>query len=144
MVDRHRDTAMLLPHSVLRLTTFCYCSPSIDRKDGLPIELECHVSPYLLPEKHSSQLERLEQGVFRKLLPEVRDGFYDDGRQAVDYKRQIWFPQSSMYCSVAPAISQPMTMSQVYLMECSGTPSRRRTSRTKSQSISKLQKIAKT
>lgn len=65
-------------HPVLRFTTFCYASPCIDRKDGLPLELECHVSPYLLPDKHSNQYELVEQDVIRKLLPNVTDGFYDE------------------------------------------------------------------
>ncbi|CAN6337888.1 unnamed protein product [Urochloa humidicola] len=142
--DKDSATGILpVPNPVLRLTTCCYASPSIGRKDGIPIELECHVSPHLLPEKHSNQFERVEQDVIRKLLPKVTDGFYDDERQDLHYKRQIWCPQSWMYCSVAPAISQPLTMTQAYLNECSGTLSRR-TAKTKSQSISKLQKIVKT
>ncbi|OEL14510.1 hypothetical protein BAE44_0024471 [Dichanthelium oligosanthes] len=152
MGDKHRGTETFsLPHSVLRFTSFCYASPSICRKDdGLPIELECHVSPYLLPEKHSNQLELVEQDVVRKLLLKVTDGFYDDERQTLHCKRQIWCPQTSMYCSVAPVISQPLTMSQAYLMECSGNPSsssrrrRRSAAKTKPQSIPKLHKIAKT
>ncbi|CAN6342310.1 unnamed protein product [Urochloa humidicola] len=143
--DKHRDrgTAILsLPQSVLRITSYCYASPY--RKDGLPIKLEYHVSPHLLPEKHSNQFERVEQGDIRKLLPKVTDGFYDDERQDfLHYKRQIWCPQSSTYCSVAPAISQPLTMAQAYLMECSGTLSRRRRAKRKSRSISKLKEIAK-
>jgi len=140
-----RGTEMLsLLHPVLRLTTVCYASPSMNRKDGLPIEFEYHVSPYLLPEKHSNQFEMVEQDVIWKLLPKVTDGFYDDELQALHCKRPIWCPQNSMYCSVAPAISQPLKMSQAYLKECSGTPSRRRTAKTKSQSNSKLKKIAKT
>ena len=112
---------------------------------AFPLELECHVSPYLLPEKHSSQYELVEQDVIRKLLPNVTDGFYDDERQVLSYQRQIWSPQSSMYCAVAPAFTQPLTASQEYQMKCSGTRSRtRRTAKTKSQSISKFQKIAKT
>ncbi|CAN6328558.1 unnamed protein product [Urochloa humidicola] len=143
--DKDGATGILpLPHPVLRLTACCYASPSIGRKDGIPIELECHVSRYLLPEKHSNQFERVEQDDIRNLLPKVTDGFYDDERQDLHYKRQIWCPQSSMYCSVAPAISQPLTIAKTYLNECSGTLSRRKTAKTKSQSISKIQKVAKT
>ncbi|KAJ1262547.1 hypothetical protein BS78_09G116800 [Paspalum vaginatum] len=141
--DKHRCTGRtLLPHPVLRLTASCYASPCIDMKDGLPLELECHVSSYLLPEKHSNQFELVEHDAVSKVLPKVSDGFYEDEteRQALHYKRQIWCPQSSMYCSVAPAFSQPLTLSQVYKMECSGTPSKR-TAKTKSKSISKLQKL---
>ncbi|CAD6334071.1 unnamed protein product [Miscanthus lutarioriparius] len=145
--DKHRVNGMLLlSHPVLRFTAICYASPCIDRKGGLPpLELQCHVSPYLLPEKHSSQYELVEQDVIRKLLPNVTDGFYDDERQVLSYQRQIWSPQSSMYCAVAPAFTQPLTASQEYQMKCSGTRSRRRsrTGKTKSQSTSKFQKIAK-
>jgi hypothetical protein len=142
--DKHKGNGMLLlSQPVLRLTALCYASPCIDRKDGLPLELECHVSPYLLPEKHSSQYELVEQDVIRKLLPNVTDGFYDDDdRQPLSYQRQIWSPQSSMYCAVTPAFKQPLTVSQAYQMECSGTRSRRRrTAKTKSQSISNFQKM---
>jgi hypothetical protein len=84
--DKHRgDGMLLLSHPVLRFTAICYASPCIARKGGLPLELECHVSPYLLPEKHSSQYELVEQDVIRKLLPNVTDGFYDDERQALSY-----------------------------------------------------------
>ena len=145
--DKHRGNGMLLlSHPpVLRFTAICYTSPCIDRKGGLPpLELECHVSHYLLPEKHSSQYELVEQDVVKKLLPNVTDGFYDDERQPLSYQRQIWSPQSSMYCAVAPAFTQPLTALQVYQMKCSGTRSRRkRTAKTKSQSVSKFQKIAK-
>jgi len=62
--DKHRGNGMLLlSQPVLRFTALCYASPTlcIDRTDGLPLELECHVSPYILPEKHSSQYELVEQ-----------------------------------------------------------------------------------
>ncbi|OQU78192.1 hypothetical protein SORBI_3009G174866 [Sorghum bicolor] len=112
--DKHRGNGMLLlSQPVLRFTALCYASPTlcIDRTDGLPLELECHVSPYILPEKHSSQYE-LAQDVIRKLLPNVTDGFYDDeDRQPLSYQRQIWSPQSSMYCAVTPAFRQPLTLS---------------------------------
>ncbi|CAL4907722.1 unnamed protein product [Urochloa decumbens] len=149
--DKHRDrgtrSLLSLPQSVLRITSYCYASPSIDRKGGgLPIQLEYHVSPYLLPEKHSDQFELVEQDVIWKLLPKVTNGFYDDERNHeadMPTKRQIWCPRSSMYCSVSPAISRPLTLSQTYLTECSGITSSRRTAKRKSRSISKLQKIAK-
>ncbi|CAL4893117.1 unnamed protein product [Urochloa decumbens] len=147
--DKHRDRgtrSLSLPQSVLRITSYCYASPSIDRKGGgHPIQLEYHVSPYLLPEKHSDQFEMVEQDVIWKLLPKVTNGFYDDERNHeadLPTQRQIWCPRSSMYCSVSPAISQPLTLSQAYLMECSGMTSRRRTAKRKFRSISKLQKIA--
>jgi hypothetical protein len=96
-----------------------------------------------LPEKHSNQFELVEQDDARKLLPKVTDGFYD-GRHPVISKRQIWCPQSSMYCEVAPAISKPLTMAQAYLTESSGAPSRRRRmAKTKSQSVSRSQKRLK-
>ncbi|WVZ98185.1 hypothetical protein U9M48_043654 [Paspalum notatum var. saurae] len=144
--DKHRCSGRtLLPHPVLWLTASCYASPCIDMKDGLPLKLECHVSPYLLPEKHSNQFELVEHDAIRKVLPKVTDGFYEDEteRQALHYKRQIWCPQSSMYCSVTPAFSRPLKRSQVYMMECSGNQSMR-TAKKKSKSTSKSQKFAKT
>ncbi|OEL30995.1 hypothetical protein BAE44_0007986 [Dichanthelium oligosanthes] len=152
---RHRGTAagMLLPHPVLQLTASCYASPSTGRSsspmkmkdDGLPLALVCHVSPYSLPEKHSSQFEPVDQDDIRRLLPKVTDGFYDCREQAVtDCKRQIWCPQSSMYCMVHPAISQPLTVAQAYLRESCGARSRRRgVPRTKSQPVSNSQENAK-
>ncbi|RLN36185.1 hypothetical protein C2845_PM03G02970 [Panicum miliaceum] len=124
--DEHRGAGMLLlPHPVLQLSAACYASPSIGRssspmRPGLPLKLMYHVSPYFSPEKHSNQFELVEQDDVRKLLPKVTDGFYDDQRQALNCKRQIWCPQNSIYCTVGPAISQPLTMGQAYLMESSG------------------------
>ncbi|PUZ71508.1 hypothetical protein GQ55_2G318800 [Panicum hallii var. hallii] len=147
--DEHRGAGMLLPHPVLQLSAACFASPSIAGsyssspvKAGLPLKLVCHVSPYL-PEKHSNQFELVEQDDARKLLPKVTEGFYD-GRHPVISKRQIWCPQSSRYCEVAPAISKPLTMAQAYLTESSGAPSRRRRmAKTKSQSVSRSQKRLK-
>ncbi|CAN6351300.1 unnamed protein product [Urochloa humidicola] len=147
--DKHRDRgtrSLSLPQSVLRITSYCYASPF--RKDGLPIQFEYHVSPYLLPEKHSDQFELVEQDIIWKLLPKVTNGFYDDKRNHeadLPTKRQIWCPRSSMYCSVSPAISQPsdaITSVPDGMFWESGITSRRTTKR-KYQSISKLQKIAK-
>ncbi|KAG2644536.1 uncharacterized protein LOC120683719 [Panicum virgatum] len=133
--DEHRGTGIgtLRPHQVLQLTAACYASPSIAGslscpvKAGVPLKLVYRVSPYFLPEKHSNQFELVEQDDARKLLPTVTDGFYDGrGQPAVTCGRQIWCPQSSMYCKVAPEISKPLTMAQASLMESSGAPSRRR------------------
>ncbi|KAJ1262545.1 hypothetical protein BS78_09G116600 [Paspalum vaginatum] len=112
----------LLPHHpVLRIYTLCYASPSAggssspvtDGGGRLPLELLCHASPCLSPEKYSSRFDLAEHDAIGKMLPEVTDGFYGDATQALsaDYKRQIWCPQSSMYFSAAPAVSRPLTVS---------------------------------
>ncbi|CAD6257274.1 unnamed protein product [Miscanthus lutarioriparius] len=129
-----------LPPPVIRVTTFCYALPkAMDNNNGFPLKLACHVSPYLLPEKHSSQFMQVEQNVILEtMLPKVEEGFYDDQRQApVKCKREIWCPQSAMYCSVAPEITQPMTMSKAYLMENSTAPINRKKRRRKSHAMSK-------
>ena len=145
--DEHRGAGMLLPHPMLQLTAACYASPSIAGSPpcpvnaGIPLKLGYRVAPYFLPEKHSNQFELVEQDAVRKLLPKVTDGFYDGRGQPVTCKREIWCPQSSMYCKVAPAISKPMTMAQASLMESFGSPSRRRRmAKTKSQSVSRSRK----
>jgi hypothetical protein len=61
----------------------------------LPLEMLCHVSPYLLPQKYCSQFELVEHDVMRKLLPKVTGGgFYDNEAQALNCKRQIWVPKN--------------------------------------------------
>lgn len=131
---------MVLPQPVIRVTTFCYALPkAMDNNNGFPLKLACHVSPYLLPEKHSSQFLQVEQNVILEtMLPKIEGGFYDDQRQApVECKREIWCPQSAMYCSVAPEITQPRTMSKAYLMENSTAPINRKKRRRKSHAMSK-------
>jgi hypothetical protein len=55
----------------------------MDNNNGFPLKLVCHVSPYLLPEKHSSQFLQVEQNVILEtMLPKIEGGFYDDQRQA--------------------------------------------------------------
>ncbi|CAL5073377.1 unnamed protein product [Urochloa decumbens] len=137
-----RGTGILLPDHVLQLSASCYASPlsiggrspsAAKEKGGLPLKLVYHVSPNFLPEcralteKHSDQFElvEVEQDDAMKLLPKVTDGFYDGRGQAVTCKRQIWCPQSSMFCTVGPAISKPVTVAQACQMESSGVPSRR-------------------
>ncbi|KAL6902071.1 hypothetical protein ACP4OV_004947 [Aristida adscensionis] len=143
MANGRRISGLLLPPPVIRFGTYCYVSPATDK---LPHELVCHVSPYLLPEKHSSQYVQVEHNVITELLPKVTDGLIDNHhRQAHEYKMQMWCPKSSMYCSVAAAISQPLTFSKAYLMESSTGPNkrRRRIARTKSHTVSGSQNIAR-
>ncbi|CAL5087346.1 unnamed protein product [Urochloa decumbens] len=133
IVDKQkRGTGIFLPDHVLQLTASCYVSPSTScqsscpMKDGLPLELVYHVSPHFLPEKHSdsNQFELVEQDDVGKLLPRVTR--YHGRGQGVTCERQIWCPKSSMFCTVGPVISMPLTVAQACQMETYGAPSRRR------------------
>ncbi|CAL5082314.1 unnamed protein product [Urochloa decumbens] len=137
-----RGAGIFLTDPVLQLSASCYASPSVGRssspvkeRDGLPLKLVYHVSPYSFPGKHSSQFELAQQDDAMKLLPKFTDSCYDGGGRAVICNRQIWCPQSSMFCMVGPVISKPLTVAQACQMESSAVPSRRRgVPRTKSQS----------
>ncbi|CAN6198538.1 unnamed protein product [Urochloa humidicola] len=144
-MKKRGSTGIFLPDHVLQLTASCYASPSISgcrssSDDGVPLKLVYHVSPHSLPGMHSSQFEPVEQDDVVKLLPRVTDGCYDGRGQAVTCQRQIWCPQSSMFCTVGPVISKPLTVAQACQMKTFGQPRRRRRSvhvhRTKSRSVS--------
>ncbi|CAL5087384.1 unnamed protein product [Urochloa decumbens] len=144
-----RGAGIFLPDPVLQLSASCYASPlsiggrspsPVKERDGLPLKLVYHVSPYFFPGKHSSQFELAQQDDAMKLLPKFTDSCYDGGGRAVICNRQIWCPQSSMFCTVGPVISKPLTVAQACQMESSAVPSRRRgVPRTKSPDMEEVQ-----
>ncbi|CAN6211248.1 unnamed protein product [Urochloa humidicola] len=147
---QQRGTGIFLPDPVLQLTASCYASPlsigggspsPMKEEDDIPLKLVYHVSPYFFPEKHSSQFELVQRDDAMKLLPKVTDGCYDGGGQAVTCRRQIWCPQSSMFCKLGPVISKPLTVAQACQMESSAVPSRRGVPRTKSHTVTGDYKI---
>ncbi|CAN6175003.1 unnamed protein product [Urochloa humidicola] len=144
-------TGIFLPDHVLQLTASCYASPSISGRrsscpmkdgDGVPIKLVYHVSPHSLPPgKHSSQFELVEQDDVEKVLPRVTDGVYDGRGQAATCERQIWCPQSSMFCTVGPVISKPLTVAQACRMAICGAraPRRRKKCKIRNPVMEKVQ-----